>query len=333
MAYEKIIKDIQAKNYSPIYFLHGEEAYYIDEISRLIEEQVLNDTEKTFNQHVLYGKDTDMATVVTTARQFPMMSSYQVVIVKEAQQTKSLDDLIYYAENPLKSTILVINYKYKKLDKRKKLYKSLEKNGIIFESNKLYEDKIPLWINQYLKDRNITSEPGVAQMLTEFLGNDLHKIANELDKLMITLPSKNVKITAAHIEENIGISKDFNTFELQKALTKKNVLKANQIIQYFSKNPKENHITQIITSLFFYFNKVLTYHFLKDKSRNQVASALQINPYFVEEYKIAARSYPPKKAVQIISFLREYDMKSKGVGTVSATQEDLLKELIYKILH
>lgn len=334
MSFEQIISDLKNKIYKPIYFLSGEEAYFIDLITKYIHDNVLTDAEKSFNQTVLYGKDTEIATVINTAKRFPMMANYQVVIVKEAQNIKNIDDLIHYANNPLKSTLLVINYKYKVLDKRKKLYKAIQENGILFESKKLYDNEVPAWINAYLKNRNRTIDPAAGMLLNEYLGNDLSKIANELDKLIITLPEGDFNITSSHIERNIGISKDYNNFELHKALTERNVLKANRIVNYFTHNQKDNPFTMTIATLYHFFSKVLTYHFIQNKNdKRSVAATLKVNPYFVGDYEKAAKQYNPKKTVEIISLLREYDLKSKGYNNVSTSPGELLKELVFKILH
>ena len=217
--------------------------------------------------------------------------------------------------------------------KRKKLYKEISSNGLIFESNKLYEDKIPEWITGHLKEKGYGITPPAAALITEFLGNDLEKIEMELGKLMITLPESQKNITPAHIEENIGISKDYNNFELQKALVQKDTLKAFRIVDHFAHNEKNNPFTLTITSLYFFFNKVLMYSLLQDKSKQNVAEKLRINPYFISDYQQASRIYPPAKTFKIIGWLREYDLKSKGVGNLSATSGDLLKELVYKILN
>jgi DNA polymerase-3 subunit delta len=333
MTFEEILKQLKEKIYRPIYFLMGEEPYFIDRITEQIAAHVLKEEEKTFNQIILYGKDTDVPTIINTARRFPMMASHQVVIVREAQHLDKIEDLIHYAEHPLASTLLVINYKYKKLDKRKKLYKALEKNGILFESKRLYEDKIPPWINAYLNKRAKRIEPKAAMILTEYLGNDLGKISNELEKLIIVLKADQDIITAEDIERNVGISKDFNNFELNNALAQRNVLKANRIARYFSANQKNYPLALTIPTLYGFFSKVLRYHFLSDKSTRNVASAIGVQPFFVREYEIAARNYNIAKTVQIISLLREYDLKSKGFGNVSVGPGDLLKELIYKIIH
>ncbi len=333
MTFEQLLSDLQNKNFHHIYLLMGDEPYYIDKISEYIEKNALEESEKSFNQVILYGNDIDAAVVINTSKRYPMMSKYQVVIVKEAQNIKNFDDLIYYVESPLKSTILVLNYKYKKLDKRKKLYTSITKNAVVFESNKLYDSKIPDWISGYLSKKKLSIQPAAAVLLGEFLGNDLGKIVNELEKLILTLPQNEKTINSLHIEKNIGISKDYNNFELQNALATKDVLKANRIINYFDKNQKNNPITLTITSLYYYFSKILLYHNLSDKSKGSVAASLKINPYFVGDYQKAARSFSLGKTIHIISLLREYDLKSKGAGNNSASPGDLLKELIYKILH
>jgi DNA polymerase III subunit delta len=357
--FDKILKELRNKIYHPVYFLMGEEPYFIDKISAFIEESVLEEMEKEFNQTILYGRDVDTNMVLSAAKRFPMMSNYQVVMVKEAQnirdlvgrEKKSEDDqeeedaaadskekskakspLLHYVEQPLKSTILVFCYKYKKLDKRTALYKALDKHGVIFESARLYENKIPDWIVNYLKEKNYTIQPRASMMLTEFLGTDLAKIANELDKLIINLPEKS-EVTADHIQQNIGISKDYNVFELQNALGKKDVLKANRIVNYFAANEKEHPLVMTITALFGFFSKLILYHTSPDKSKNVIAAVLGVHPFFIGDYEQAARHFPLEKLKQIAAFLQEYDLKSKGVENVSASQGELLKELVFKILH
>ncbi len=334
MNFEQIISDLKNKIYKPIYFLSGDEPYFIDLITKYIHDNVLSDAEKSFNQTVMYGKEAEIHTVIDTSKRFPMMANHQVVIVKEAQNIKNIDDLIHYVNTPLKSTLLVINYKYKTLDKRKKLYKAINENGILYESKKLYDNEVPGWINGYLKNKNRTIDPNAGMLLTEYLGNDLSKIANELKKLIITLPNGEFNITTSHIERNIGISKDYNNFELHKALTQKNVLKANRIVNYFGHNPKDNPFTLTISTLYYFYSKVLTYHFIKDKrDRKNIAATLKVSPYFVGDYEKAAKNYNPKKTVEVIGLLREYDLKSKGFNNVSTSHGELLKELVYKILH
>lgn len=332
-SYEAILGDLKNKKFSSIYLFMGEEPYFIDALSEYITHNILSEEEKSFNFNVLYGKDTEAATIINTAKRYPMMAPYQIVIVKEAQNLKKIEDLIYYVEKPQPQTILVLNYKYGKINKTKKLYKALKKSAVILESDKLYEDKIPAWINQYLKPKKVIIRPEAAILLVEFLGSNLGKIAAELDKLIITLPAGQPEINKDHIEKNIGISKDYNNFELQKAISIKNAFKAMQIVDYFNKNPKDNPIVVTITSLYFYFSKLLTYHFLPDKSKSSVASNLRINPYFVGEYVAAAKLYKAGKVVQVISLLREYDLKSKGYKNASTPHGELLREMIFKILH
>ena len=316
VTYEEIISDLKNRIFKPVYFLAGEEPYYIDLITEYIQEKVLPEDEKAFNQIILYGDDTNIASIIDTARRFPMMASHQVLIIKEAQSLKKLDDLVIYLEKPLLSTILVFSYKYKTIDKRTKLYKTLESHGVYFESARIRDYLIPAWIERYLMVKGIKTDPSASAMLTEYLGTDLHKIVNELDKLIITLPAGKPVITTALIEKNIGISKDYNNFELQKAIGEKNILKANMIVHYFANNPKDNPITLSIASLFGFFSKLLTFHYLTDKSKNNVAAVLKINPFFVKDYENSASKYNVSKTVQIISLLRTYDMKSKGFNEI-----------------
>ncbi len=325
--------DLKNKIYHPVYFMTGDEPYYIDVATSYITENILTEDEKAFNQTIFYGKDSDTASIINAAKRYPMMANHQVIIVKEAQELRAFDDFVHYIQSPLKSTILVINYKYKSLDKRKKLYKSIEENAIVYESNKLYDDKIPGWITQHLEEQNIKIEPKASIMLTDFLGNDLSKIHNELGKLIITLTGDSRTITALHVEKFIGISREYNNYELQHALAKKNVLQANRIINYFGDNQKNNPMVVTLSSLYFFFSKLLLLHSLKDRSEYSVAAALKIRPYFVREYETAARYYSSGKVVKIISLLREYDLKLKGFGNPSVPQGELLKELIFKILH
>jgi DNA polymerase-3 subunit delta len=331
--YEEIISDLKNRIFKPVYFLAGEEPYYIDLITEYIQDKVLPEAEKAFNQIILYGEDTNIASIIDTARRFPMMASHQVLIIKEAQSLKKLEDLIIYLDKPLLSTILVFSYKYKTIDKRTKLFKSLESHGVYFESLRIRDYLIPGWIERYLMTRGIKTDPSASAMLTEYLGTDLHKIVNELDKLIITLPAGKPVITTTLVEKNIGISKEYNNFELQKAIGEKNILKANMIIHHFANNPKDNPITLSIASLFGFFSKLLTFHYLTDKSKNNVAAVLKVNPYFVKDYESTAAKYNVSKTVQIISLLRTYDMKSKGYGDSGTEPGDLLKELVFRILH
>ena len=305
-----IVSDIKNGNCKPIYFLMGEEPYYIDKISEYIDKNVLAEEEKGFNQMVLYGRDVSIDDIVANAKRFPMMADKQVVIVKEAQElSRTIEKLVTYAENPQPSTVLVVCYKYKKIDKRKKLYKAVSKSGVIFESKKLYENQVADWINRVLAGSKYAIEPKAALMLVEFLGTYLGKINNELEKLKLIIPSGS-QITAHHIEENIGISKEFNNFELRKAIGVRDSIKAHRIINYFAQNPKDNPLVVTISLLYSFFSQVLQYHGLADKSQRIVASELKINPYFVKDYSEAARNYPMKKVSSIIECLRDADVKS-----------------------
>ena len=328
----QILDDLKKKIYYPIYFLYGEESWFIDEISDFIGEHVLDETEKEFNQMIIYGKDVDVRTVIGYARRFPMMANYQVIIVKEAQQIDKIEELASYVENPLKSTILVICYKYEKVDRRKSFYKLIEKTGVLFESPRIYDNKIPDWITGYMEQRNWRITPKAAILLAEFLGNDLSMIVNEIGKLTINL-RKDQEINEEYVERNIGISKDFNVFELQKALGSKDILKANRIIQHFASNPRDNPLVKVIPILYGFFAKVLIFHSLQDKSRKNVAAELSVNPFFIPDFQVAARNFSTGKLISVISVLREYDVKAKGVDNVSASDGELMKEMIYKILH
>ena len=330
---KQIVGDIKKGQVKPIYFLMGEEPYYIDAIATYIENNVLAEEEKGFNQMVLYGRDVSVEDIVSNAKRFPMMAERQVVIVKEAQElSRTIDKLEAYAANPQPSTVLVLCYKYKKLDKRKKLYKTVGKSGVLFESKKLYDNQVPDWIRRVLKGKNYSISPKAAQMLVEFLGTDLGKINNELQKLQLVLP-KGTEITPQHIEENIGISKDFNNFELRKAIAERDVMKANRIIYYFAQNPKDNPLVMTISLLYNFFSQLLQYHALPDKSQFAAAKALKINPFFVKEYQTAGKHYPMRKVSQVVGLLREADVKSKGVGASNLPQGDLLKELLFKIMN
>ena len=329
----QIVADIRDGNLKPIYFLMGEEPYYIDKISNYIEDHVLDESEKGFNQVVMYGRDVSVEEIIASAKRFPMMAERQVLIVKEAQDlSRTIEKLVPYIENPQPTTVLVLNYKYKKIDKRKKLYKATAKTGLIFESKPLYENQVADWIRRVLGGKKYQAEPKAAQMLVEFLGTNLSKISNELDKLMSIVPQGTI-ITPDHIEQHIGISKDFNNFELRKAIGEKNILKANRIIHYFAQNPRHNPLVMTISLLNSFFTQLLIFHGLKNKSREHVAKALGIRPYFVSDYSTAAKYYPMKKVAQIIHLLRDADMKSKGVNANNQSQSDILKELLFKIMH
>ena len=334
MTVESILTDIKNGIIQPIYFLYGDEPYYIDIVSDYIEANVLTEEERGFNQMVLYGRDVTVAEIISNAKRFPMMAERQVIIIKEAQDlARTFDQLKAYVDNPQSTSTLVFNYKYKKPDKRKSVFKKLAKNAVFFESKSLYENQIPAWINNYVKSKGYQIDPKAAQMLVEFLGTELSKISNELNKLFIVL-EKGSLISPEAIEENIGISKDYNNFELRKAIGNKNVVKANQIITYFAQNPKSNPLVMTISLLNNFFTQLLQYHAIPNKNSSKtVAAALRINPYFVKDYTSAARNYPMRKVSQIIGLLREADIKSKGVGARDLSHGDLLKELLFKIMH
>jgi DNA polymerase-3 subunit delta len=280
----------------------------------------------------MYGRDVSIEDIVSSAKRYPMMAERQVIIVKEAQDlSRNIEKLLSYAENPQPTTVLVLNYKYKKLDKRKKLHKVIAKTCFIYESKKMYENQVSDWIRRVLSGKKYQIEPKASQMLVEFLGTDLTKISNELDKLMLILPQETI-IDDSHIEDNIGISKDFNNFELRKAVGEKDILKANRIINYFAENPKNNPLVMTISLLNSFFTQLLSFHGLQDKSKNSVAKSIGVNPYFVDEYFLAGRNYPMRKVAQVIAILRDADLKSKGVGA-SQSQKDILKELLFRVLH
>lgn len=340
LTFEQILADLKNKIYKPIYFLMGEESYYIDQITNYIDKNTLPEEEKSFNQTVLYGKDIEIGTLLNTARRFPMMSNYNVVILKEAQNLKGIEGLpadqidpfLLYAENPAPSTIMVINLRDKSLDKRKKLYKTLEKNGILFESKRIYENKVGAWITKHLQNQGYSIDLKASELMASHLGNNLSKVAQEIEKLTIVL-AKGSKITLKDIEDNIGISKDFNIFELQTALGKKDVYRSNLIITHLGQNPKTKSIIPLISFLYSFFTKLLMLHSANDKSNQALGSLLGVNPYFIRDYMEAARNYNRAKCIHIIGFLREYDTKSKGIDSPTIEDIELMRELIYKILH
>lgn len=329
---KQIVGDIKKGNIKPIYFLMGEEPYYIDRITDFIAENVLSEEERGFNQMLIYGRDTSVDEIVSNAKRYPMMAERQVVIVKEAQDlSRTIDNLVDYASNPQPTTVLVVCYKYKKLAKNKKLYKAIEKIGEIHEFKRLYENQIGDWIMKNMKARGFSISPKASQMLVEFLGTDLGKIDNELQKLELICP-QGTTITPEVIEENIGISKDFNNFELRKAIGERDSLKAHRIANYFAQNPKDNPLIVTNALLFSFFSQLLQYHGLRDKSKPVVAKQLKVSPFFVKDYEVGARNYPMKKVSRAISLIQETDVKSKGVGAANVPDGDLLKELLVKIM-
>ncbi len=340
MTFEQILGDLKKKIYYPVYFLQGEEPYYIDELSDYIEKNILSESEKEFNQTIVYGRELDIYTLISYARRYPMMSNYQVVIVKEAQDLKTLiskqkderDPFLDYLLKPTESTLLVLCYKYNKIDKRTKISKTLEKSAVLFESKRIYDDQLPAWIGKFSQSHGLKINPKAMQMIAENLGNDLTKIANELIKLKLNLKDGQ-EISTELVEINIGVSKEFNIFELQKAIGQRNVLKAFRISDYFAANPKNNPMVLTLPQLYSYFMKVLMYHQLEDRSTNNASSVLGINPYFLGDFIKAAKEYSPDLCTRNIRFISDYDLHSKGVNNPSTNDGELLRELVFKILH
>lgn len=334
MSFEQIKKDIAARKYHKVYLLMGDEPYYIDEITNELLKSVIPDEEKDFNQTVLYGADTDVGSLITLARSFPMMSDRQLIVVKEAQALKKIDDLELYMKNPLDSTILVLNYKGGSLDKRKKLYAGVDKQGVIFESKKIPDYKMPAFVSSFITMKGLGIDQKSSQMLTDFLGNDLSKVVNEVDKLILSLSPSEKRITAELIEKNIGISKDFNNYELLKAVVIKDIFKANQIADYFERNPKNNPLIVTLVVLFNFFSNLMICYWAKDKTENGLMNELGLrNAYAAKDYVIALKNYNAFKSMEIIELLRTYDAKCKGVDNPSTPDGELLKELLYKIMH
>ena len=332
--YEVIARDLKNRIYKPVYYLMGEESYYIDKISEYIAQTVLTDEEKEFNLTVVYGSDTDVATVINAAKRYPMMAERQVVIVKEAQQLKSIEELVYYVQKPLQSTVLVLCHKNGTIDRRKKLAAEVEKVGVLFESKKLKEAQLPGFITSYLKRKSVDIEPKASEMMAEFVGADLNRMAGELDKLVITLPQGVTRVSPEQIELNIGISKDYNNYELRSALVVKDVLKANKIIKYFEENPKTNPIQMTLSVLFGFFSNLMLAYYAPEKTEQGIAAQLGLrSPWQAREYIMAMRQYSGVKVMQIIGEIRYCDARSKGVGNSSLSDGDLLRELIYVILH
>lgn len=334
VTHNEILNDIRHKKFKPVYFFMGEESYYIDLLTDAVIENALTESERDFNQTILYGADTDIATIINAAKRYPMMSDRQLIVVKEAQSLKNLDELSFYLQKPQPSTVLVFNYKYGKLDGRKKVSTDIAKVGLLFESKKLYDNQVPTWINAYIAAKGYTIDGKAAAMLTEFLGTNLSRIAGECDKLIITLPPGEKRITDSLVERNIGISKEYNTFELQKALAAKDVLKVNRIIDYFAGNSRSNPFVMVMSLLFTFFSNMMICHYAVDKSENGIMKELGLRTAFqTQDYKIALRNYNALKTMQIISLFREYDAKYKGFQSVAISEGDLLKEFMYKIMH
>jgi DNA polymerase-3 subunit delta len=351
--FNTILSDLKKKHYRPVYFLMGEEPYFIDILSNHLEKEVIDEAERDFNLTVLYGQDVNLQAIISEAKGFPMMGDRKVVIIKEAQNVRGLiekDDaeedgggsgkkdkekkhpLVAYLEHPQPSTILVFCCKYKTVDKRTSFAKALIKHAVLFHSEKIRDYKIQEWITHYMKDKGFIIGPKALIMLAEYLGTDLGKIVNETDKLMISM-KPGTEITPDIIQANIGISKEYNSFELNDAFGKRDVLKANRIINYFGSNEKDHPMVVTMSSLYNYFQKLLIIHFLADKSKDVAAKATGVHPFIVHEYLTAAKGYSVGKLKQIFALLHEYDLKSKGVDSGSATHGELMKELTFKILH
>lgn len=331
--YEQIISDFNTHSLSPIYILTGDEPFYIDELANKFEHSLLDESEKDFNQTILYGRDIGIDDILVNAKQYPIMSDLRLVLVREAQDIDKKDWSKFdkYFDNPIKTSIIVICYKYKTIEKA--FLKKVDKIGTVFESKKLYDNTIPQWTVNYAKTIGLNIQPQVSQLIADYLGNNLEKIANELSKLKLNVKDGEI-ITIEQIEKHIGISKDYNVFELQKALSIRDILTSNKIINYFEANPKENPIQMILPALFSYFTKILIASQVKEKTSQNIAQAIGINPYFAKDYIAALNVYPQDKLFQIISLIREYDLKSKGLDVSPyATSGDLMKELIFKITH
>lgn len=330
---KEILSDIKNDKTKPVYLLTGEEGYYLDLVSDYFETLIVEEASRDFDQTVIYGMDTDMSTIISYARQFPILSAKKLVLVKEAQDIKSdrWEQLLPYLDNPQPSTVLVFVYRHKSFDKRTKVYKAISSKGTIYEKKKLYDNEIPQWINQHVQENGFTITENAANLIADSIGNDLDKISNELRKLFLALDKGSV-ITDDAVEHHIGISKTYNVFELQKAIGRRDVLRCNRIANHFAANPKEMPIQMLLPTLYSYFIKIMIYHQTTDKS--QAASAMGVSPFFLHDYEIAASNYSLGKLATCIGYLHNTDLRSKGVNNTSATPDgELIKELIFKIIH
>lgn len=332
MTYNQIINNIRNKIFHPIYFLQGEEAYYIDSIAEMLEEHVVDDVYRDFSQTVVYGRDVSPAEVASLCKVYPMMGAHQLVVVREAQDMDKIEELEAELDRFPPSTILVINYKYKKIDGRKSFAKKVAQKGVLFESKRPFDNQIPEWINKYLNQKNYTISPLAVQIIADYLGNDLGKLRNELEKLIIPIPGGG-HITEKEVEANIGISKDYSIFELQKAMAQRDFQKSFRIVHHYGANSKEYPLIRSIILLYQFFSKVVRYHQTADKSRNNIASVLGINPFFADDYVAAGHTYSLPKALNAIHILMEYDLKSKGVGVNNTNDNELYKELIFRLMN
>lgn len=335
---DSVLEELKRNKYAPVYFLQGEEPYFIDTITNYIEQHAIPEANRSFNQVILYGKDAPVNVILTQAKRFPMMSERQVVIVKEAQNIPDIEKevgqkiLLDYLANPMSSTILVFCFKHKTLDKRKALGKSIEKYTVAINAKKVYENQLPAWIVRYMKSRGFEISQKATLMLADHIGNDLERLANEMEKILINY-NQPEEITPDVIQRYVGISKDFNIFELQKALIIKDVLKANRILNYFAANPRKNPIFPIIAMLFTFYSKLLMAHHAKDKSEKGLASHLKVSPYFIKDYVEAMHHYSLAKVTDNIHFIHEADLQSKHINYGSLDEEQILKELVFKLLH
>lgn len=335
---KKILIDLKARKFNPVYFLQGEESYFIDVISDYIEAHALTEAEKGFNQVIIYGKDVTMATLLTHARRFPMMSEFQVVIVKEAQEIQDLNKemgaklLLDYLKQPVPSTVLVFCHKHKTLDKRRELGKNIEKLTTSVTSKKLYDNQLPDFVTEYVRERKIMIDGQAVQALCEFVGNDLSRLTNEIDKLMISLQSGE-PITTERVMSQVGVSKEYNIFELQKAILQRNSFTVAKIVNYFESNTKKNPMIPIVAFLYSFFSKTLMASQAVDKSEKGLVSALKVSPYAIRDYSLALQQYTVEKILNNISLLKEADLKLKGVNTGSASEGQIFRELVYRIMN
>lgn len=335
---KKILSDLKARKFNPVYFLQGEESYFIDVISDYIEAHALSEAEKGFNQVVVYGKDVTMATLLTHARRFPMMSEFQVVLVKEAQEIQDLNKeigaklLLEYLKQPVPSTILVFCHKHKTLDKRRELGKNIDKLTTSVTSKKLYDNQLPDFVSEYARDKKLVIEDRAVLAICEFVGNDLNRIANEIDKLMISL-QPGESITAERVMAQVGVSKEYNIFELQKAILQKDSFTVAKIVNYVEANTKKNPMIPIVAFLYSFFSKLLLATQAADKSEKGLASALKVSPYAIRDYSLALRQYSPIKILDNISLLKEADLKLKGVNSGAADEGQIFRELVYRLMN
>jgi DNA polymerase-3 subunit delta len=332
MDHKLIIKNIKEGRFEKIYFLHGEEAYFIDQITDAIISHALVDHERDFNQVILYGKEAEPLSLISELKGYPMMGQRKLVVLKEAQEFRQLEQLESYCEAPSETTIFVINYKYKTYDSRKKMVKSVMKNGLLFKSEKVKDYLLNDWVNAQVKTAGYSISSKACSLLVESIGNDLSRIVNEIEKLSIIL-EKGTAINDVHIEENIGISKDYNVFELTKALSQRDLFKALKVVDYFDHNPKATEMVVVVASLFKFFAQLMRIHFLPNKSKEFVATSLKLHPYVAGELLIASRNFNPKSLARNIELLYQYDLKSKGVGNTGAIENgDLMREMVFQLI-